>query len=67
MKKVYASVAAALVALSASSKVVKVLDIPYGINSKPLSALISSEEKYTIDSLCVKGSWDSSNFKFLKD
>ena len=67
MKKVYASVVAALVTLSASSKVVKVLDIPYGINSKPLSALISSEEKYTIDSLCVKGSWDSSNFKFLKD
>ena len=58
----------ALIAVTSSlAKVVKVVDIPLRKKAQKLSEFVSSEEKYTIDSICVKGGWSNTNFQFLKD
>ena len=68
MRRFFALSVMALIAVTSSlAKVVKVVDIPLMKKAQKLSEFVSSEEKYTIDSICVKGGWSNTNFQFLKD
>lgn len=68
MKRFYS--AALLLTLSvfaANAKVVKTFEISTMDKSKTLSELIPESEKYSVDSICVTGYFDKSNFLYLRD
>ena len=58
---------ALLMPLVSSAKFVVKFNIQYRDERNTLSKLIAETEKYNIDSICVSGYFDTSNFEFLRD
>lgn len=58
---------ALLMPLASSAKFVVKFNIQYRDERNTLSKLIAETEKYNIDSICVSGYFDISNFEFLRD
>ena len=68
MKKyLFTSLLFVLSALVAYGKNVKIFNIEYTDGANKLSELISEEEKYSVDSICISGYFDETNFAFLRD
>ena len=68
MKKyLFTSLLFVLSALVANGKNVKTFNIEYTDGANKLSELISEEEKYSVDSICISGYFDETNFAFLRD
>ncbi len=57
----------AIVSIVSNGKVVLNFSIKYNDEKNTLEKLVSADKRYNIDSICISGYFDESNFLFLRD